>query len=368
MLPRLIWSIVFLAALADVGARLIPPQYLAFRAWEAMAIYPYREGPFTPLSVYDKNAYGDLANLANLPALRQYRQERFTTDEYGFRNPPGTAAQSASVLLLGDSFAAGSGLTDSDTLGAQLAKLSGLRVYNAAGVTRWSVVSRLLQRLGMKQGLVIFEVSERFDLPDSFIAGGANFSQRLIGKFLAEQSPWFQRAQVIGRLTQSLPAYSPLRITARRAVATLEDDQVFPRLPQNPVVQKQLNHQTPILFFRSEIDNFHRVRPVSAKSLVEMRMLVESTGNRFLVLLVPDKYHVYFPWLSGEAPTTGPSYLDVLAGQLQAANTPVLNLTPALRDEAAAALANRSYVYYLDDTHWNPRGVHRAAQEILKLP
>lgn len=368
MLPRLIWFLVLFAALADLGARLIPPQFLAFRAWEAVAVYPTGEGPFTPLSVYSQNAYGDLANLANLPDLRQYRPERFTTDEFGFRNPPGAAAQSAAVLLLGDSFAAGSGLTDADTLSAQLAQLSGQRVYNAAGVTRWSTVSRLIERLRLKQGLVIFQVSERFDLPDSFKAGGAGFSQRLIGRLVTEESPWFQRAQAAGRLAQSLPAYSPLRITARRTVSTLENDRVFPRLPQRSVVRKQLQNGTPILFFRSEIENYQRLRPVSARSLVEMRTLIESTGNRFLVLLVPDKYNVYFPWLPGEPAGHEPRYLDALVSQLQAERIAVLNLTPAFRRAAGEHLPAGSYIYYLDDTHWNRQGVQRAAQEILRRP
>jgi hypothetical protein len=95
--------------------------------------------------------------------------------------------------------------------------------------------------------------------------------------------------------------------------------------------------------------------------------LIRETGNEMLVILVPDKYNVYHALLQGAAPAPqGLSHLDHLEQDLIRSNVPVLNLTSALRAQAAKGLQDKEYVYFTDDTHWNQLGIHVAANEILK--
>src|SRR5262249_27538105 len=54
---------------------------------------------------------------------------KFTTDEFGFNNPPGAHAPTPDILLSGDSFTHGVTLRNSDNLAGQLAK-NGWRVTN----------------------------------------------------------------------------------------------------------------------------------------------------------------------------------------------------------------------------------------------
>jgi hypothetical protein len=41
-------------------------------------------------------------------------------------------------------------------------------------------------------------------------------------------------------------------------------------------------------------------------------------------------------------------------------------LTPRFRNQAEALLAHDTYLYWLDDTHWNAEGIRDAAQAIAE--
>src|SRR5205807_1659054 len=66
----------------------------------------------------------------------------------------------------------------------------------------------------------------------------------------------------------------------------------------------------------------------------------------------------------GPGPGAGADYLDRLEQDLRAAGIPVLNLTPLISAEAARDLRHDRYLYWLDDIHWNARGIALAAGAI----
>src|SRR5215510_11131728 len=122
-LRRLIPLLILATFSLDLGSRiLLPPERLAFRGWDAALLFRSGEGPFRPnFSYFNARAYGDLSNLGNVPFIRQYHSESFSTDPDGFRKtlPVGTAP--TRILVVGDSFSAGAGLSDNETLCAQIA-------------------------------------------------------------------------------------------------------------------------------------------------------------------------------------------------------------------------------------------------------
>ena len=139
--PRLLLVI----CLADIGLRLERVDPLTFRAWEALTTYRPPGAPFERnRRYYNARSYGDLAAMGNLPALRQYRPEAFTTDPLGFRNPGDVASGPVAAIVVGDSFAVGSAVNDDENLTARLSALMGCRLYNAGasipipiGFSRW---------------------------------------------------------------------------------------------------------------------------------------------------------------------------------------------------------------------------------------
>src|SRR5262249_14207235 len=114
---------MLIAAVANFGLSFRRLDWLAFRTWEAAISIdcPPGIGSFDPGRVYRKDrAYGDLANIGNMPDWRQYRREEFTMDRLGFRNPSLAHGARPVGFVLGDSFTAGAGISDEDTLPQQL--------------------------------------------------------------------------------------------------------------------------------------------------------------------------------------------------------------------------------------------------------
>src|SRR6185369_4072547 len=156
---RLAPRVLALLLLVEVALRFVPVKHVAYRGWEAARSSV--GGFFLPNQRYENDrSYGDLANLGNLPARREYRRDVFTTDERGFRNPPDllSGARPAAVLV-GDSFAAGAGNPDDDTLSAQLTRRVGAPVYNAASRGDWDLEEwlKVSRAIGLDRGWVIAE-------------------------------------------------------------------------------------------------------------------------------------------------------------------------------------------------------------------
>src|SRR5574341_170065 len=79
---------------------------------------------------FSGEAYGDLAAMLGDPALREVRRVEFRTDAAGFRNV--TVTNPIEVLVVGDSFSAGVGMTQERIFSQVLQQRYGLRVYNLA--------------------------------------------------------------------------------------------------------------------------------------------------------------------------------------------------------------------------------------------
>ncbi len=366
----MILSLLLATFLLDGALRLLPPGYIYFRAWDVASLFATSEGPFAPNFHYERDrAYGDLSNLGNRLRFRQYHTEVFTTDEFGFRNLPGEGAgEMPDAILAGDSFAVGSGVSDGDTLSAQLSRLSKKRVYNGAGPPpKWKRTKELLERLHMRGGLVIWETSEREAQPES-----VRTESRVIGVAPKTVSPIRKKYPILQKLdlwTDSVLAYSPLGTILSRVFRKMENAVWLPNPSEKLVLVGYLRNGDSMLFLPSEVENFYRPKNDSPNYLAEINALVHCSGNDLLVVLVPDKYNVYHSLLRDEqqAPPESKSHLNQLEEDLQRLGIPVLNLTGALRSQAAEGLQRREYNYILDDTHWNRIGIQTAAMEILRV-
>ncbi|HMD50950.1 MAG TPA: hypothetical protein VKG79_17680 [Bryobacteraceae bacterium] len=366
-------GLILLALLADAGLRFLPREKLAFRAWEAAEGDPYSEGPLTPNLVYqNRRAFGDLANIGNLPGFRQFRSETFSTDPYGYRNGCAqTLHQPVDGIFLGDSFIAGASVNDDDTLSQQLSRLSGNCFFNAGGPhAEWPRARALIERLNMHGKLVVWEQSERYAIAQH-IDAEAGIGAR--GKLLRSLLP--------GSLVQSLHAssekaqawlqYSPLEILLNRQFRKLQNGRWLPNPGVGKVVVGSLQNGQSMLFLKEEVDNYWTPPSIPPPAyFAELQSLVRSTGNELLVILVPDKYAVYQPLLSnaaGQNAAMQPDsklYLTGVEAAARSAAVNVVNLIGPLRRQAGEEMARGEYNYWLDDTHWNAAGIGQAARTI----
>jgi hypothetical protein len=358
VMPALIAAI----GLADLITRGLPVDAFTFRAWEAMIYYRQPDAAFEASHRYDRCSYGDLSNLANLPKYRTYRRELFTTDKLGFRNPEGLADSGrVKAILIGDSFGAGSGVADEDTLAAQLGT-RGVTTYNVAPM-RLDVkgMQAMAARLRMDEGWILFQ--QVTGLRYAYLASASVTSAAPRER----PSPSFYY-----RFERNLhtPTF-PLRIMADRWLKSWQDGRWFSNPYAKSVEVRRLRNHDTMLFFAGE--TIEPTLPRHALDSIETTVALyrgvneqlRSTGLRLKVLLVPDRFTAYAHLLETGAWTGGmPPYQQELDRHLRAAGVPVINLYDVIAAGATAAAENYEYLYWRDDTHWNAAGIRVAAAEI----
>ena len=367
----LIPSILIAFLMLDVALRFVPYERVFYHAWEAASLFATSQGSFAPNFHFDSNhSFGDLTMIGNRPGFRHYYREVFTTDQFGFRNSPNESAGGApAAILIGDSFAVGASNSDEDILSEQLtSRLLNKWVYNGASAhPQWNVTKELIERLHMRGGLVIWQVSERVSLPGP-VKSEAPRNQGvnpMTALPFNSNDPTLQRLSI---WTDSLLAYSPLKSFLSRGFRKLANGVWLPNPGENLAAVGHLRNGESMLFLQSEVDNFYQPKYEIPTFLSEVRDLVHCSGNEILVLLVPDKYGVYYPLLDDQRrpPPERESHLDQLESELHRMGIPVVNLMSPLRSQAAEGLQRREYNYRLDDTHWNRLGIQTAATEILR--
>jgi len=364
------WTIALCLA-GDAGSRLIPLDLFAFRAWEVLVVGRGPTGPFEPNRVYvSPLATGDLSRPARFTRLRRHHLEYFSTDAWGFRNTAAAAVDGpVRWLLVGDSFGVSSGTRDAGTLASQLARWSGLPVYNGSSYDPLPIgdIRFTRRRLGMNDGVVIYEYMERQELPQ-----GSTFPETRIftdgpppaSRSIAERYRVWKKDVAVSRLS-ILAGWAWDAMTARAEPSTR--DSAPQAAGELPTAAYELTNGATMLFYTGDVEvtrNPNRV--IAPDYLIWLRSQLAPLGLRLAVLIAPAKYQVYGPLVKDpSALRPSDAALDRLADALKANGIPAVNVTGALRREAADGLARGEYVYFLDDTHWNERGIEVAAKAFV---
>jgi hypothetical protein len=349
----------------DAISRFIPSDRLCFQAWECMTRFQQ------PGAIFEANrqfrsprTHGNMANMGNLRALREYRPQVFTTDAYGYRNAPALAQGDIDGLVLGDSYVAGYGNSDEDTLPVRLSEQTGLHFYNAGGPYAYLATARLMQtRLAFRSRRAIVVWTE--NVPLQFFeeaelrASSPDRRSRLLNLVFGA------RGERIRSEVRGLWFMSPVKIVAEKAYLTISNDRILPNTYAEKVAVRRLVTGKPIIFYPPDVSVFaHPGDPRPAVDhLTWLARSLRKEGFDPLVVLAPSKYTVYYPLLDGsrsEAVEANP-LLARVEHALRTAGIAVVDLTPSFQSEARRQLANGQYLYWLDDTHWNVRGIDVAA-------
>jgi len=359
-LGRVVPRLLLVICLADIGLRLERVDPLTFRAWEALTTYRPPGAPFERnRRYYNARSYGDLAAMGNLPALRQYRPEAFTTDPLGFRNPGDVASGPVAAIVVGDSFAVGSAVNDDENLTTRLSALMGCRLYNAGGIDPHpDRILALARQLDLRGNLVIHEYNEDFEMP-----AVPTERRRRLQRAMAWMNGWvggpFGRAR--GILT-----VSPLEILCEQALKKLENGRILPNQYSGAVVRGRLANGDQMLFRRSWVDGSCRKKAVPLAYWKWLQEELEAGGLQLVVVITPSKYRVYrrFVVEPRGLPEGAGDYVDRAEAELRAAGIPVINLTATISASAAQHLKEGSYLYWRDDVHWNAHGIEIGAAAI----
>jgi hypothetical protein len=315
---------------------LIPPNTFTFRPWEGLkystTVPTYCQ--FYPNQSLEMDAVGDLAHHTDKAV---HRTERWVTDKLGYRND--AFIEQADVLFIGDSFIAGTGLTQDDLLSNKLRKKMGkdFKVYNMAP-SSFAKFDYFL-RLGIvkKPKMIIFVMVERH-LPDPFYKKPTSgIKSKLV------------HHPIFGSLTAI--ADKAFRFSSLKWLNARIHHYYGNGLPA-------VNDST--MFFLEGFRQKHARSDLArtVRTIQSYQAYCDSLGIKFLYLPMPDKETVYYEQVPFAKQA---DYLVREDSMLEALGVTTFNTLGLYNDYRKT---HSEVLYQPDDSHWNPRATELVAEEL----
>jgi len=316
---------------------ILPNTTFTFRTWEGISFatavphYPM----FYPNSKSDKFASGDLCHHTDKAI---YRKETWVTDKLGYRNEH--FVEKADILFIGDSFIAGSGLAQDETIAGKVSEKLGsnAKVYNMSPGSftdfNFYVTSGVIKR----PRLIVFSIVER-ELPLPIVFFTRSGLKVKLFKILET-----------GNLNVYLDKgfrFASLKWLKARAnnskgsgVASIDPDVFF----YAGSAQKHTDEDV--------TKAFHTIS--------SYQKYCDSLNIKFVFMPMPDKESVYYELVPFDRQ---PDYLFKLDSMLTAAG---INTIPTLKIYNEYREKNKTQLYYPDDTHWNPVATDLMAGKVVE--
>ncbi len=295
--------------------------------------------------------------------MKIYGHPEFTysirTNSDGLRDEPFQGE--IPIAAIGDSFTFGFGVEEYESWPSQLEDLGNMRVANL-GWAGWNslvypvVIRRHAMPLHSRVWLWAFFIN---DLPES--AGAEEF-------LLAGESDYLVWRDKEGYTPSSLRF--PLTLRTIQFVAALLNPELF-LLPNSgdfvfdhPDLRMQVGHY-PWQVSDPTDPAVQRGWELTETALQEAAGLAQANDAALVVIFIPSREHVYWPYIKDLLPDVRIEQLDESESRLAeictALGIPYLNLLPEFRSHAM----DRQMLYYPSDGHWNPAGHELAAQIIF---
>jgi len=295
--------------------------------------------------------HGDLYAIANatVPGIAEPRVVNFQTDSLGLRNT--RDFRPGDIVMLGDSFVTGNGNTQWATLPVQVDERLLQSVYNAGfpgppeGYARWyrDYIRPLVDAAGQASPVVLF----LYDGNDFECAGDPGYQP--------PERPWY------GLTPTWISERAVYRVSyglTRRAWFALAGVDA-----EGGITVREVGGRS-MAFLRRYIEQATRASGCAdtlAATFAELR------GEIGYVVFIPDKYRVYHFAFGTDGPPPTATNPDTARRLAESLGARFLDLTPAL-EAAARRLAPRGeFVYWRDDTHWNPAGIVVAAEAVTAM-
>jgi len=344
---------------------ILPVDFFTFRVWESVLVMPSKpgeihtpeatsdpfrlSGPFYPRMHIRKNEVGHLA--AGTPGAVRKSVE-WWTDRYGYRKRDG--GPDPDIVIIGDSFTVGSGITQEDMLSEVLTRLLGREAYPfaPAGINAFLGDERF--RL-LPPRAVVLALSERQFYSVEKLGGGAGTGD----KSVFDTPRW----KPLGETLKYNRIIQAALVTANRAMRSNLYEYLMARLwdVKPGEFGRRKRGKNGMIFDIGPGSNGDPT-PEAAKRLVsrisEYRKQLEGRGMRFLFMAIPNKESFYYKEaLNGKKPRI----IGYLNRELRARGVEVIDLWGEL--DRAHALKGMP-IYLADDSHWDAGGANVAAEAL----
>ncbi|MDP8222154.1 MAG: hypothetical protein P9L99_02235 [Candidatus Lernaella stagnicola] len=356
----------FALALVQWVSHVAPLSWTAFRAWEVVAA---PDLPFHPHARYAGQASGDLGNIAGVPQLKHRHRQVFTVDEYGFRNPVGWADRRPQVVVVGDSFAAGSQLSDHETLAALIESELGLVTYNYATMPLRGFFYDERFRDATPRVVVAFHVerelnADLFTIPEAETFRPRAYADQNEYRRTHRRGPralWRERTHLASR--RSLVTWAAERLRQGALWSA--------RLYDFPPQIAHFDPTTGFLFYaegswvkRSPAAQRKRAN-AAVTALVEARAKLARRNIELVTVIAPDKETVYHDLIPDLADRAVYEVLDDFVKQSRRRGARVAEVHWALADRRATH--SDDLLYFPDDTHLTALGTRIVFNELRSV-
>jgi alginate O-acetyltransferase complex protein AlgJ len=332
---------------------ILPIDFFTFRVWEALLIRKMHSifpGHFYPCMKLIKLETG--GDLAHDTAFAVPKKVTWITDRYGFRKKD-TEGIKPQVVIIGDSNIAGQGLTQEEMLSEVLEEQLKVPVYPYAPV---GSINTFLKDLRFKKDIprvVIVSYIERDILNMPFpkrYEKRERFRSFYEWRDQLTQIRWVQSAGVLlDRLFKmNMLNYIRTRIGNR----PVRDSRSFPSKfgPMFFVQGEAANKEVPY-------ERFHK----AVETIEAYDRVLKEKGIRFIFLPIPNKENIYHDFLPDPR---RPVFLEQLIQELKKRKIETVDTQKAFEDDYRE---NSALLFFLDDSHWNPKGVRLAADLTVRL-
>ncbi len=335
--------------LLEIILRFLGPGHLYRSPDDMLATFDYRLGhghykpqrqgvmliPFGDLVAMDQNTRS---------AIAEPRRVRYHTDSAGYRNDADYAGEQ--VLLVGDSFIAGSGNSQEDLLSDQLKRDYGIRAYNLAFPGKLHSYVRYVQGFFQThpsgpQVLMFFFEGNKFPLPKS---GGASLAKPIPSEPSAFEITRKEMQQSFKELLVYRYAFSFYHLINKR---------LWPDAYSRVTVLKLEGPGNLSMGFLNEYVAVTKRASYDAGEEFPL-MLDRIKGHLGGIFFIPTKFRVYYNLLEGSPgpplPNAQWEYLQAVAHRL---GVRCVNLTGPLQEESGRLLPEGKLTFWKDDSHWN---------------
>ena len=350
----IIAAFVLMVPLLDlVGELALSRSFFAFRAWE-LAKEGRGRAPFRAGFYFEKEIFGDLANMLRVRRFRHYRHQVFSTDSHGFRNREYSAHTYFPVVVMGDSDMAGGSLSDEEIFSNQLSGLLNLPVYNYAS---WGPRQFLLDERFSKNPpkLVIWEAVERSITGRQFMKYAAFDDRQEYNIAGPGRSGSEYREKLSNHIAKSLYHEFKWRLTGAY-----------------PAGIGYVDQETGLLFYAQSVNILkvsNRARDMRSvlHGIKNIERLLARRGISMVFMPLPDKENIYqqvLPASNGRAEPEQP-FVEELSDRLDDLGVANVRLYDIFERQAGKFLTTKIAAespYLIDDTHWSPKGVKEAAK------
>ncbi|MEP5765004.1 MAG: hypothetical protein ABJ308_10425 [Halieaceae bacterium] len=327
--------LVLVVQAAVIAVYAVKPQLFYFRAWE----YFFRWSNTTQAddSVWDGTELSDLGRRYFF-YYQEKRDTHASTDADGFRSvPPGQGAPR--IYVHGRSNVFGSGVSDSQTLPWQIAELSGVATFNGAHSNPLATLSReslsevkLVVDVFHERHLANIKVTRRvYQLKQGKLLPYTPIAKNRLSLFQAFYRPILRPSYWLPDLVQRWH---------QRLMLDLKEYRLW-------------GHR-PFLLIDYRADN----TPISeiADILDQRRAVIEAQGYSYIAAIIPSRQTIY---ARKKVPQDTLQRGVRVAQELISRGFPLVQLHPDFKARGGPEL------YYVYDTHWNPRGTELAAELIV---